>query len=160
MDAREWSYSGDPTNSTRDNIRFLVDDTNPADKLLTDAEVDYCLGAQATTLLAAVQAAGAVLAKFSRLVSQTISKGDEKRASTSYSDRAKQYREHVYDVLVSKAGGASAMLPIPESVFVGGASKADKTARRQDDDRVQTQFNVDMFTGYDLRSDTDNDEVV
>ena len=39
---------------------------------------------------------------------ERVSKGDDKRASTSYSDRAKQYREHVYDVLVSKAGGASA----------------------------------------------------
>lgn len=38
-----WTYSGDPTASQRDEVRFLVQDTDEDLPLLLDAEVDYLL---------------------------------------------------------------------------------------------------------------------
>lgn len=39
-----WSYSEDPTSSDRDEVRFLVQDTDEAVPLLSDEEIDYLLG--------------------------------------------------------------------------------------------------------------------
>lgn len=39
-----WSYSDDPTSSDKDEVRFLVQDTDPTVPLLTDEEIIYLVG--------------------------------------------------------------------------------------------------------------------
>ena len=39
-----WNYSGDPSLSSRDAVRFLIGDTDPNDPLVTDEEIAYALG--------------------------------------------------------------------------------------------------------------------
>lgn len=36
-----WSYSGDPSSSTLDEIRFLIQDTNTNEQLLSNEEITY-----------------------------------------------------------------------------------------------------------------------
>ncbi|MHB1950163.1 MAG: hypothetical protein ACYCQK_01660 [Acidiferrobacteraceae bacterium] len=38
-----WNYSGDPSESDRDAVRFEIQDTNSSAPLLQDAEVDWCI---------------------------------------------------------------------------------------------------------------------
>lgn len=38
-----WSYSGDPSTSTLDAVRFLLGDTDPTFQLMQDAEVNYVI---------------------------------------------------------------------------------------------------------------------
>ena len=38
-----WSYDGDPTGDRKDEVRLMVGDTNEADPLVTDEEINYIL---------------------------------------------------------------------------------------------------------------------
>jgi hypothetical protein len=59
------SYSGDPSASTRDAVRFEVGDVGPV-FALTDAEVAYALARAGSVLLAAADAADAMAGRFAR----------------------------------------------------------------------------------------------
>jgi len=83
-----WSYSGDPGSSTRDEVRFLIQDTDTADQLLSDEEITYVITESGGSIYqAAHDAAYAVASQFSRKA-QSKSVGD---MSISYADRAKAY---------------------------------------------------------------------
>lgn len=69
----DWTYSGDPTNSQLDEVRFMVQDTDPAVPLLTDTEINYLVGKWFplygnVTLVASV-AAASISRKFAGIVS-------------------------------------------------------------------------------------------
>ena len=36
-----WTYSGNPSSTERDAVRFLVGDTDTNDQLLSNEEIDY-----------------------------------------------------------------------------------------------------------------------
>lgn len=38
-----YSYSGDPSNSQKDEVRFVLQDTDPGLQLLTDEEIDFLI---------------------------------------------------------------------------------------------------------------------
>lgn len=61
-----WTYSGNPGDSTRDEIRFLIGDTDTTDQLLSDEELDYLIGVWADAYAAAIAAVSALIAKGSR----------------------------------------------------------------------------------------------
>jgi len=67
-----WSYSGDPTDSDLDEIRFLVQDTDTADQLITDEEISYIIDkwvdVYGSNFMAAAMVAEAIAAKFTREV--------------------------------------------------------------------------------------------
>lgn len=155
MNPRDWSYSGDPTTSTRDDVRSRIGDTDEKSPLLRDSEINGVLVQQGGNVaVSAALCALRVLAIFSRIASESSSKGDEKTA-VNYSDRAKNYKEFVFDPLNTAAGGALTGSVVPTFVFVGGSSKADKADREQDDDRVQPQFYRTMFEAIDAPDSDD-----
>jgi len=83
-----WSYSGDPSSSAKDKVRFLVGDTDTDDQLLNDAEVLYVITESGGSIYqSAHDAAYAIASKFTRMASSK-SVGD---MSVSYSDRAASY---------------------------------------------------------------------
>lgn len=63
----DWSYSGDPTSSPKDEIRFLIGDTTESDPVLLDGEILYVLdehnGNVSRAVIAACEAAVAKLAR-------------------------------------------------------------------------------------------------
>lgn len=71
-----WTYSGDPGSSTRDEVRFLIQDTDTAEQLLTDEELDYLISVWTDAYAAAVAAVSALIAQASRQVEESKRVGD------------------------------------------------------------------------------------
>lgn len=80
-----WTYSGDPSTSDRDAVRFKVGDRTESDPLLQDEEIDYLVsqyaGGAHAALRASIDAAKAIAAHFARQstyrigqVSETLSR--------------------------------------------------------------------------------------
>lgn len=73
-----WTYSGDPASSAKDEVRFLVGDTNTADQLVQDEEINYVLlahadaGSASINYRAAAEIAEAIAAKFARKADKAV----------------------------------------------------------------------------------------
>src|SRR5688500_12229196 len=63
-----WSYSGDPSSSSLDEVRFLLGDIDSTYPLLSDEEITYLLQ-ERTSRGAAADAASALAARYAREVS-------------------------------------------------------------------------------------------
>ncbi len=128
-----WTYSGDPSSSTRDKVRFLIGDTDSSDQQLLDTEVDAILSDNADDPYAtAITLAEGLAAKFSRKADKSV--GD---LSISYSQLGKNYT----DLATRLRRTASLQLATP---YAGGISIADKDAVEDDDDRVRPGFKIGM----------------
>ncbi len=69
------AYSGDPADSTLDELRFLLFDTG-ATELMSDSELNYLLGVWADVYQAARTAAQILSAKFAQTASTSKRIGD------------------------------------------------------------------------------------
>jgi hypothetical protein len=99
-----WSYSGDPADGGVDEIRFLVQDTDAADQLITNEEIEYIIAVwtpvYGSPLMYASMVAEAIAAKFTREVAYSadgVSVGVEalqdkyNALAASLRDQYKQY---------------------------------------------------------------------
>ena len=136
-----FSYSGDPLNSDKDKVRFLVGDTDAGSPLLEDAEVMYLIESEGTALAASIAAAIGIAAKFSRLMDESA--GD---VSKSYSQR----HEHYLKLSSSLRQRNAEKCVVP---FAGGISESDKTILETDTDVVQPSFTRDL---HNNRLSSDN----
>lgn len=83
-----WTYSGDPSTSTKDSVRFLIGDTDSADQVVTDEEIDWALTVVDDSIYqAAHDLCVSLAAKFARLATSK-SVGD---LSLSYADRSSAF---------------------------------------------------------------------
>jgi len=127
-----WTYGNDPANSTRDELRLLVGDTDTSDQLLTDEEVAYYLAGNGDDALAAAPAAcEGIAAHYSRqtdTVNQGLSVNASKRAA-AYLTLANDLRDR-----------ASAL----GEVFCGGLTISGKDLLADDSDAIQPAFSVGM----------------
>lgn len=132
-----WTYSGDPSSSTRDEVRFLIGDTDETDPQLNDQEVEYLLAANGdNSQLAAASCADAIASKYTRLVNKSV--GD---LSISYGERAQKYTE-----LAGKLkGDATIALAAP---YCGGISVSDKEIDPDNSDQVRPHFKVGVHDNY------------
>lgn len=98
-----FSYSGDPTTSSRDEVRFLIQDTDSTCPLLTDAELDYIIDKwmllyDSETYCAAI-AAGTIARKWAKRIN--ISDGNVSAQvgdlQQRYSDMAKQLKAEYHN---------------------------------------------------------------
>jgi len=128
-----WTYSGDPANSTKDAVRFLIGDTDTTDQLLNDAEVNFCIVQAGESIYqSAHDCCYSIASKFSRMAtSKTV--GD---LSLSYSDRAKAFFELANELLELSARREP---PIP------WASPANM--QRTDEKSVPPTNGTDFWTG-------------
>lgn len=101
-----WTYSGDPAASERDALRYRIGDTEPADPLRTDEELDYELAIGGGVTLAAARACDGLMAKFARLCD--VSDGD---VSVRYGQKAEHYAA-LAATLRAEAGAAGSPTPI------------------------------------------------
>jgi len=139
-----WTYSGDPSGSDRDEVRFLVGDTDTSDQQLSDEEIAYLLTEYTNPRVAAVAAVKAIIAKYARLVTKEV--GDLR---LQYSDRLANYKNLL--VTLEKETAFSTVVP-----YAGGISKSDKDSVRDDSDRVKPSFAIDMHERYS----PDEEEIV
>lgn len=125
-----WTYSNDPANSTRDELRLFVGDTNSADELLSDEEVAYYLGRHSDNALAAApEACEGIAAKYSRQAN-TSNQG----LSVAASERAKAYLR-----LADELRDRSSMVA---EVFAGGLTISGKDSLADDSDAIQPAFKI------------------
>lgn len=86
-----FSYSGNPGASTRDLIRFLIQDTEAADAIFQNEELDYLVTTWTDGYAAAVAAADVAAVKFSKQADYTKRVGDLS-LSESFSGRSADFR--------------------------------------------------------------------
>jgi len=122
-----WSYAA-PGVSSKDTVRFLVQDTLEDEPLIQDEEIEWMLTQFADVRQAAAQVAENIARLFAR---QANTRTPE--LSVDFAERAKQYR-----VLASQLKQDSAALgAIP---YAGGISFSDKLAQEAVTDRVAPAF--------------------
>lgn len=94
-----WTYSEDPSTTLVDEVRFLLQDTDPSLPLLTDLEVQFQVDTWMvqydSTLMVAAMTAGLIASKFAGLVSVSadgvsVQVGD---VSAKYADMAVRLRK-------------------------------------------------------------------
>jgi len=143
-----WSYSGNPSDSPLDSVRFLIQDTDEDDKLLNDAEIQFMLDSENGDIyFASYKLAETLAGKFSRLVSQTI--GDY---SISYSDLSEKYLA-LARKLKDTADTKKARNAKP---YAGGISRSDKKRQILNLDRVKPAFKKDLMDIYKSRKYSKN----
>jgi hypothetical protein len=133
-----WSYSGDPSESNKDAVRFFVADTKSEEAFVTDEEVEWCLVQTSNDVYGATaMVARALSAYFSTLADEEIGP-----LKFKYAERAKNYDRLVskYEKLVSSHTQLS-------GISCGGIDISDKLSNRADSSLVQPIF-VKGITDY------------
>ena len=124
----------DPTSGTRDQIRFLIQDTDTTDQHLQDAEINYLYTTWGNVYSAAAYAAEIIAAKYSHKTNYSRSIGDLS-ISESYSESATQFRE------LAKSLRTQELDLFPPTPKINAASIISTA------ERTQTVFNTDFRTG-------------
>lgn len=110
----QWSYSGDPTTSKRDAVRFKIGDVVPSDALLTDAEIDFCVESEGSINEAAIAAAKALVAKFARQVAVS-----EDKVSKALQQRVEHFRQLVVSLTANRHKRTL-------GIYAGGISQVER----------------------------------
>lgn len=119
-----YDYSGDPTSSPKDAVRFFVQDTGPADWLVSNEEILFVLSTAGAPEAAAANICDAIAAKYSRKPDRQV--GDLRISSSQI---AQAFRDRATDLRNRVALGA-----VP---YAGGLSKSEKATAAADTDLVQ-----------------------
>jgi hypothetical protein len=126
-----WTYTEDPINVPRDEVRVLIGDTDSADPLIADEVIDYAL-TKGSSVYAASVAAKAIAAKFARLVTNSVGS-----VSESASDLYAHYKE-----LAERLESESYALAAPS---FGGLTIAEHERDAADTGLVQATAQRDQF---------------
>lgn len=133
----DWSYSGNPASSPKDEVRFLTGDTNPNDPLIHDSEIRYVLtlinGANVPAsgnYLAAIACVESIIGKFARSGDKSV--GD---LHISHSQRVGQLQQ-----LVMALRRRATIAAVP--MYVGGMSITEKEAVLANPDQITTAVRI------------------
>lgn len=130
-----WTYSGDPNESTKDAVRFLVADTKVDDSFVTDEEISWALTQSNDDVYAAtVIVAKALSAQFSTLADEEIGP-----LKFKYAERAKNYEK-----IASRYDNDSSKAIALTGIYCGGISVSEKEESRFDTSLVQPSFDKGM----------------
>lgn len=88
-----FSYSGDPSSSDKDAVRFLLNDTLSSDALLQDEEIFYLINQWGDIYEAARAGAESLASKFTREADSISKTVGDLSISKSFNAKASQYRE-------------------------------------------------------------------
>jgi hypothetical protein len=138
-----WSYSGDPSTSAKDKVRFEIQDTeggpdNEETQLLQDAEIEYVIAEEAGEepsprgILSAAARCAEILAQKFSLQADTI----EGSLQQTYSKAALGYTKLAERLRRRAQGLGAPSLP--------AISRQVKRELRQDRERVQPMFRRDQ----------------
>lgn len=126
-----WSYEGYPSDNVKDEVRFLLRDTDSADQLLSDEEIYYLLSIFPNPIAAAAMGCETLSSKYARDASdKTV--GDLK---INLTEKSKAFRDQASRLwILSKQHRGR------PQVYAGGISRADKQSQEQNSDRVVPEF--------------------
>lgn len=130
-----WEWSGDPTTSSKDAVRFLLDDIDESNQKMSDEGLLWLLSQESNIYLAAALACDTLAARYRALV-QSKSVGG---LSISYGDRAAQYAEQA--ATLRARGTEMSAIPVPIST---AQSLDEKDARAANLDLNLTETTLGM----------------
>jgi hypothetical protein len=131
-----FTYSGDPSTSTRNKVRFLINDTDVTDVLFSDEELDYLITEWGTDVYEISRACcETLISRFSRLADSTNKSVGDISVSESFTAKSQQYKELAESFLARK------MRKTPPS------PRANAESLKSTDDRDISDFNTDFFAG-------------
>jgi len=89
-----WNYSGDPSTSTKDAIRFEIGDTDQSWKLLEDEEIEYALKVEPNWIAAAARCCESIARRFAREADQRLGPSYvyKRQRSEAYKELAQELR--------------------------------------------------------------------
>jgi hypothetical protein len=131
-----FTYSGDPSTSTRNYVRFLLNDTDSTDALFSDEELNYVIsewGGDAYN--SARECAEILIARFSRLADSSSKSVGDISVSESYSSKVTHYKELAESLLRRQ------MRKSPPSPW------ANSESLKSTDDRNISDYNTDFYVG-------------
>lgn len=126
-----WTYSGDPSSSDLDAVRWLVGDIDTDDPLLADTAVNFVLDHSSNVYAAAADAAEQIAGIFAREVSHAV---DGVQIGTDE-------LQEKYLTLALRLRARSSRLGIP---YAGGISVSDKRGVARETDRAAGSFFLGM----------------
>lgn len=132
-----FTYSGNPATSSRDAVRYLLNDTSTAAMEMNDAEIEWLVSEKPNVYRAAAQGARQLAAQANNSVaSKTVGS-----LTLTYSERAQKWLDlsKALDAQANKGSG-SAIRP-----FSGGISETDKEQVASDSDFDKPWFYRDMW---------------
>lgn len=132
-------YNNSPEIDQVDEVRLLIGDNDEANEFLSDEEISYYIVKRGAGLPAAIGAAYALQAKFSKLADETA--GD---VEVKWAQRARNALALAESLARQLAGSDGTFLPV--GVFAGGISVADMQTRNSDPDRVSGRFSIGMMS--------------
>lgn len=140
------TYSGNPNSSPKDQVRFLIGDTDSSEFLLNDAEITWVISQYNSPMNAAIRCCETIIAKFSRLANERVG-----QVSIDYSQKAKGYRDMLRDL--------RSRLAMEDAVpYAGGISVSDKQTQVMNTDRVRPDFSKHMMENYQIAPWTTQNE--
>ena len=98
-----FSYSGNPSSSSLDLVRFLLQDTDSTDVLLSNEEINYLIATWTNPYEVARVGAETISGQFTRLADSTSKSVADLSISKSYSNKASQYRELAIQIANQRA---------------------------------------------------------
>lgn len=106
-----WTYSGNPASSARDEVRYLIGDTNKDDQQVSDEEIAWALTRYPSqtgypNFKAAILLVNGLISKHTSTVNKTVGS-----LSISRGDKADRYRSLLEDL--QKQAATSRKLGIP-----------------------------------------------
>ena len=127
-----WTYTNNPSGSSRDALRLAVGDTIENDPRLSDEEVEHFLGLYPDSLdLAAAKAAEAIAARYSSMAVSYVGDLDNSphlkaeyylKLARQLRSRAKQEEEAAEDSSIVASPGVSLEALHRESLFKRGVA--------------------------------------
>jgi hypothetical protein len=130
-----FTYSNDPSTSTRNKVRFLINDVDSNDPLFNDAELDYLIAEWTDVYETCRAACETLVARFSRLADSTSKSVGDISVSESYTAKSKQYQDLANNFLQRR------MRKTPPTMWANADSLLSTNDRMVDD------YNTDFFAG-------------
>jgi hypothetical protein len=131
-----FTYSGDPSTSTRNYVRFLINDTDSTDALFSDEELNYVISEWGNDAYkSARECAEILIARFSRLADSSSKSVGDISVSESFSQKIQHYKELANNLL------AREMRKSPPRPF------ANAQSLKSTNDRIVDDFNTDFYAG-------------
>lgn len=135
-----WSYSGDPSLTDKDAVRFEIQDTNSSSQLLQDEEIQWAILAETTTAAGSpTTISGANLysaaARCMEVLARLFSAQADTQVGTLKLTYTKQAANYTLRAQELRQRAMGYRLP-----YAGGLSEQEKENITQETDRIQPAF--------------------
>lgn len=156
-----WTYSGNPTSSTTDEIRFLIGDTDASDPLLQDEEIQYLYNTwftkYGTVFYVASIACETIAASYAREASHSadgvsVQLGEIQQKFTAQAETLREQHQNLLIGGIPDVGGVTAdEQPDPTiAPLIFGTGMSDNTAAGRQDygSRNVPEYWPEEYPGY------------